>query len=445
MHLNTRMQRVIEKSLEKWASGKAPKPLLIRGARQVGKSWSVRQLGNMLFPGKYVEINFEKMPNLHQVFKEDFDVQRIVQELELLMNVSIEKGSTLLFFDEIQECPEAIIALRYFYEDMPGLHVVAAGSLLEFALSTISFPVGRIEQIAMHPFTFVEFLRATGKEKIANLLELQPVEQSEMVTQIISKSLEAYFIVGGMPACINEYLETNNFAKVQVVQENLLLSYQQDFNKYRPFVNVDCLSDVLQNVVQKIGQQIIYTKLSDRFTMPTIKKAFEALTKARLLHKVTNVSVAGLPLAASGKQFKSIFLDIGLFTKFSRLNIIEELEKKALSSMFNGALAEQFVGQEIMAKNNELNYWARTEKSSTAEVDYVIVQEGKIIPIEVKAAVSGSLRSLHLLLQSNAHIKSALVISNARLGKIDNLHFIPLGHTGQFVSVRDPENLFYKT
>jgi uncharacterized protein len=428
------MQRNISHSLEKWASKEEHKPLLIRGARQIGKSWSVRNLGNTYFKDNYVELNLEKTPSLHAVFKQDFVVSRIVQELELVLNSNITPGKTLLFIDEVQECPEAILALRYFYEDMPELHIVAAGSLLEFVLTDISFPVGRIEQLAMYPMTFVEFLWAIGKSKIAELIQEKPKPQSSIVMQEIKIALQQYFIVGGMPECVKTFVKTNSFIAVQAIQADLLFTYQQDFHKYKPAVDTDCINDVLQNTVQKVGQQIVYTKLSDRFTMPTIKKAFEALANARLLHKVKNVSIAGLPLTPAGKQFKAVFLDIGLLVKYSGMNIANEMKNETLLGMFKGALAEQFVGQELVAVQNELNYWARTEKNSTAEVDYVIIEEGSIIPIEVKASAKGALRSLHVLLESHQHITKAYIFSEAPLGKLDQYNFVPIAYVNAFLN-----------
>lgn len=427
------MKRIIEESLSSWANKSQHKPLIIRGARQIGKSWSVRNLGNTYFKGNFIEINLEKNPSLQKVFKQDFIPNRIIQDLELILNSGIEVGKTLLFIDEIQECPDAILALRYFYEEMPDLHIIAAGSLLEFVLGDISFPVGRVEQLSMYPMTFVEFLWATNKSRLAEVLQKQPQPQSPIVIQEIKTALQKYFIVGGMPECVDTFVKTNSYLAVQSLQSDLLFTYQQDFHKYKPTVDTDCLNDVLQNCVQKVGQQIIYTKLSDRFTMPTIKKAFEALKNARLIHKVSNVSVAGLPLTTSGKQFKAIFLDIGLLVKYSGINTAKELENESLLGMFRGALAEQFIGQEIIATRNELNYWARTEKNSTAEVDYVIVKEGEIIPIEVKAAAKGALRSLHLLLETHTNINKALVFSEAPLGVAEKINFVPLAYLSAII------------
>ncbi len=428
------MQRIVEKTLQTWATKKLRKPLLVRGARQVGKSWSIRNLGKTHFNNHFVEINLEKSHNLHAIFKQDFNVFRIIQELEIVLGVQIKPTKTLLFIDEIQECPQAIVALRYFYEDMPNLHIIAAGSLLEFVLASISFPVGRVEQCIMYPMTFVEFLWAIHKVQLAKILQHTPKPQSNIITTEIKAALQKYFIVGGMPECVNIFLETNSFVAVQKMQSDLLFTYQQDFNKYKPSVDTDCIQDVLQSCVQKVGQQIIYTKLSNRFTMPTIKKAFEVLTQAKLLHKVKNVSAAGLPLTATGKQFKSIFLDIGLLVNYSGMNMAKELENESLLAMFKGALAEQFVGQEIIAATNNLQYWARTEKNSTSEVDYIIEKAGNIIPIEVKAAAKGAIRSLHILLNTYSHIKEAYVLSDAPLGKIDQFNFIPIGYVSALVN-----------
>lgn len=427
------MKRISEKYLEEWALKINHKPLIIRGARQIGKSYSVRHLGQTFFKGNFVEINLEKNPSLHAIFKQDFVVSNIIQDLELVLNISITPGKTLVFIDEIQECPEAILALRYFYEEMPILHVIAAGSLLEFVLSDISFPVGRVEQLNMYPMTFVEFLWAINKSKIADLLQQKPIQQSQVVLDQFKTHLQQYFIVGGMPEAVNTFVKTNSYVAVQAIQADLLFTYQQDFHKYKPAVNTDCINDVLQNTVQKIGQQIIYTKLSERFTMPTIKKAFEVLANARLLHKVSNVSLAGLPLTPTGKQFKAIFLDIGLLIKHSGLNIAKELEQQSLLALFKGALAEQFVGQEIVASQNTLNYWARTEKNSTAEIDYVIVKEGEIIPIEVKSGTKGALKSLHVLFENYPNIKKAYIFSEAPLGMVEQYHFMPIGYVSSLV------------
>jgi len=253
------------------------------------------------------------------------------------------------------------------------------------------------------------------------------------VIQEIKTASQKYFIVGGMPECLLTFDKSNSYLAVQSLQSDLLFSYNQDFHKYKPAVKTDCINDVLQNCVQKVGQQIIYTKLSDRFTMPTFKKAFEALKNARLIHKVSNVSLTGLPMTTSGKQFKAIFLDIGLLVKYSGINIAKELENESLLGIFRRVLAEQFIGQEIIATRNELNYWARTEKNSSAEVENVIVKEGEIIPIEVKSVAKGALRSLHLLLETHTNINKALVFSEARLGVAEKLNFVPLAYLSAMI------------
>lgn len=412
--------------LEKWAVKPRRKPLIINGARQIGKSWTVRQLGKTKFRGNYVEINFEKTPQLSAIFEQDLNVGRIVNELEMLLNISIGKN-TLLFFDEIQQCPKAIVSLRYFYEDLPHIPIIAAGSLLEFQLREISFPVGRVELMDMFPMNFEEFLKATGNEALLPFLSNPQKTVSPIVEQKIYDELLNYFWVGGMPACVFEFAQNKNHREVRKIQQDLMYTFQQDFSSYNPMVNKDCLLDILGNVSLNIGSQIIYTRLSNRFTTPTIKKGFEVLSTAKLLYKVSNVSVQALPFSVTGKQFKALFLDIGLLLCLSNVAWENLFHNKDMNSNFTGAWAEQFVGQQLLCGGfNPLYFWARTQRNSSAEVDYVIEKDGNIIPIEVKSGRSGKLRSMHLLLRENSHIKQGLVLARVGFGNDGPLQFLPI-------------------
>lgn len=416
--------------LEKWAVKPRRKPLIINGARQIGKSWTVRQLGKTKFRGNYVEINFEKTPQLSAIFEQDLNVSRIVNELEMLLNISISKN-TLLFFDEIQQCPKAIVSLRYFYEDLPHIPVIAAGSLLEFQLKEISFPVGRVELLDMFPMNFEEFLKATGNDALLPFLSNPQKTISPIVEQKIYDELLNYFWVGGMPACVYEFAQNKNHREVRKIQQDLMYTFQQDFSSYNPMVNKDCLLDILGNVSLNIGSQIIYTRLSNRFTVPTIKKGFEVLSTAKLLYKVSNVSVQALPFSVTGKQFKALFLDIGLLLCLSNVAWENLFHNKDMNSNFTGAWAEQFVGQQLICGGfNPLYFWARTQRNSSAEVDYVIEKEGEIIPIEVKSGRSGKLRSMHLLLKENSHVKKGLVLARVGFGNEGPLQFLPIYGAG---------------
>ncbi len=420
--------------LEKWAVKPRRKPLIINGARQIGKSWTVRQLGKTKFRGNYVEVNFEKTPQLAEVFAQDLDVSRILNELEMLLNISIDKN-TLLFFDEIQQCPKAIVSLRYFYEDMPHIPVIAAGSLLEFQLKEIAFPVGRVELMDMFPMNFEEFLRATRNEALLPFLCDPGKTVSPLVEQKIYTELLNYFWVGGMPACVYEFTQNRSHRDVRKIQQDLLYTFQQDFSSYNPMVNKDCLLDILGNVSLNIGSQIIYTRLSNRFTSPTIKKGFEVLSTAKLLYKVSNVSVQALPFSVTGKQFKALFLDIGLLLCMSNVAWENLFHNKDTNSNFTGSWAEQFVGQQLICGGcKPLYFWARTQKNSSAEVDYVIEKNGEIIPIEVKSGRSGKLRSMHLLLKENSHVKQGMVLAKVAMGNDGPLQFRPIYGAGSLVS-----------
>lgn len=429
------MERNITARLISWKNQGNRKPLIIRGARQVGKSYSIADFGQRHFEGKMHLVNLEKQINWHTLFETDLDAKRILTDLEVLLNTRIEAGKDLLFFDEIQACPKAITALRYFYEQIPELHVIAAGSLLEFSLQNIAFPVGRVQLINMYPMTFSEYLTAVGQSQLAVIIGSPPKQLSDVIHEVLRAELRRYFFIGGMPECVKTYVETGKLTDVYQVQSDLVNTYRQDFSKYAPHADKRCLNDVLFSVTQKIGQQIKYAQLSEGFSNPTIKKAFDLLCTARLIHKVRSASPAGLPLraSASDKKFKAVFLDIGLLSHLSGLSIQTEYLKDKLLSIFRGALAEQYVGQELLAGDQEeLFYWSRAARGSTAEIDYLMVKEDEIIPVEVKSSSSGRLRSLHFVLENFPNIPEGYIYSDASYGKMQEqrLIFLPLYYAG---------------
>lgn len=424
------MERFIAYDLKVWSDKTNRKPLIIKGARQIGKSWSVRKLGQTRYKNNYVELNFEKKPLLCQIFEQDLDAKRILREIEILENVRIN-DNTLIFLDEIQQCPKALMALRYFYEDLPFQPVIAAGSLLDFQLKDIVFPVGRVEVVDMFPMSFEEFLMARNLKSLLPFLKADESSFNTLMEQKIYSELLNYYWVGGMPACVYEFVNSGNHQEVRKIQEDLLYTFQMDFGKYSPKVNPDCLRDVWNSVSQNIGSQIIYSKLSERFSIPTIKSAFEVLNTARIFHRLSNVSVESLPFLVSNRQHKALFLDIGLLLCLSKVSYQSLFFSKNLSSHFTGPWAEQFVGQQLMAHGHfPLYYWARTERNSSAEVDFVIEKEGEIIPVEVKSGKSGKLRSLHLMLQSYPHLKQAYVLNRGPFGNENQLLFRPIYSVG---------------
>ncbi len=425
------MKRLVIQKLVEWKNDFARKPLLLRGARQVGKTYIVNEFAQTHFSGKFHVFNFEKNPELNRIFKPNLDVKRILAELELVSGRKIVNGEDLLFFDEIQECPKAIMSLRYFYEEIPEIHVIGAGSLLEFAFRNISFPVGRLQLMYMYPLTFSEFLWAIGNEILSEKIGNPEEKFSETVLSKINDEMYKYFIVGGMPECVQTYIRTGSLLKVIDIQNDLLATFRQDFSKYAGHADRRCLNQVFSSVAKNTGKQIKYAALSDEFSIPTIKRAFEMMEMAKIFTKVKVASPHGIPLEATSSEskFKTVFLDIGLLSYINGFYADTTLPKHKLIAAFNGQMAEQFVGQEIRyLKNEKLYYWARDAKSSTAEVDYLVEKNNDILPIEVKSGKSGKMKSLHLLLKEFPEISKSYVLNETNYGEIpeQKLIFRPL-------------------
>jgi len=283
----------------------------------------------------------------------------------------------------------------------------------------------------MAPMNFYEFLKATGKDKAAEIILSEPERLPEAIHNMLLDGLRQYMFVGGMPECIKAWLNSQSMAEVFEIQTDLMESYRQDFSKYAPFTDKRSLNHTLYTVAKNVGHQIKYTQLSDEFTGPTNKKAFDLLMLARVIQKVRASSPASLPLGASGseRKFKAILVDIGLMRALNDLPANLEYQKNDLLSMYNGAMSEQFAGQEFISSGmDKLYYWSRDAKSSSAEVDYLIVRNNKIYPVEIKGGAAGKLRSMHMLLQYFPNVEQAYVLSTAPFGKIlkQKLTFLPL-------------------
>ena len=424
------MKRFIDQELRKWKEARRRKPLIVRGARQVGKTYSVRQFGKNCFDALAV-VNLERNPDWHRIFEGNLHPKRICADLEIVLQQKIVPGKTLLFIDEIQACPRSIMALRYFYEELPDLHVVAAGSLLEFAMKNISFPVGRVQFFRLHPLCFAEYLQATGNNEAANIVLRAPQTVSQTIHEFLCEELRRYFFVGGMPESVVAYVETGSMRESFEVQAEICDTYRLDFSKYSPHADKYCLNAVLTTVAQSVGQQIKYSRLADGYSNPTLKKAFNLLGLANVIRKVPSVDPSGLPLGATAAAniFKALMVDIGLMRHLTGMPVDVEYGKADLLNIYRGAMAEQFVGQEIaLSQKEDLYYWSRRAKSSSAEVDYVAVIDGRIHPVEVKSGVSGRLKSLHLFLEKYKNFPEGIVFSMRPYAEPPekNIVFIPL-------------------
>ena len=427
------MERFVYNNLVDWTKEQRRKPLLLRGARQVGKTWLVEKLAKEYFT-HFLKVDFEKNPSLVALFEGDLNPVQICAELEIRTGIDIVSGKTLLFFDEIQNSPRAIMSLRYFYENMPELHVIAAGSLLEFVFSEISFPVGRIQMQEVFPMNFAEFLLALNFRKASLVVNSPIVPVSDQIHDFLIEKLRTYWFTGGMPECVKVYSETQSLKQTFQVQDEIIESYRLDFNKYKPQTDVNCLNMVLTTVAASVGQQTKYTGLANDYAIPTIRKAYESLLLAKVARKVKSVGNIGVPLEvyASDKKFKNVFLDIGLMNRIMGLDYNEALNHSNLLAIYRGQLAEQYTGQEFVSvADTQLYYWSRDAKNSNAEVDYLIQRNGETFPVEVKDGPSGRLRSLHLYFE-NFKPKLCYVFQSGKHVVLSNekIVFLPLYFAG---------------
>ncbi|MBI4676168.1 MAG: ATP-binding protein [Elusimicrobia bacterium] len=430
------MKRQIESVLIEWKNRPLHKPLVMRGARQVGKTWSVTRFGREQFRYQII-LDLEKDRNLHKIFGSDLSARHLKVLIEASTGQPLVPGETLLFLDEIQACPRALMALRYFHEEMPDLHVVAAGSLLEFALEDISFPVGRVEFEWMRPLSFEEFLWAAGMERLAG--HIPSLAQSAPVPDAIHgkllDQLKLYAVIGGMPEAVVVFSEKRSLAEVSSIHRSLAAAYLQDFAKHSPRANRDCLQQVFERLPRLCGCQIKYSSLDPESRTETVKICLRVLEQACILQAVRSTTAQGLPLgaSASAKVFKAVFLDVGLMQHVSGLPAKEILTQGDLLAVYRGAVAEQLVGQQLLSwgdgsENNRLYYWRRAAKSSEAEVDFMLSRRGEIIPVEVKSGPAGRLRSLQVFLTEHPACRRAVVLSseNVRAERRGKLHFLPL-------------------
>ncbi len=401
------MKRDIEADLLAWKQQARRMPLLLRGARQVGKTFAVEKFGRDHFETCII-LNFEQYPHYKNCFN-SLDPFKIIDTIALLTGQSIKIGKTLLFIDEIQECPQAIMALRYFKEQMPELHIIGAGSLLEFILNEAEFrmPVGRIQFMYLRPLSFGEFLETVGHLELRN--HLSGIHLNDKIDEVIHLKLlsllKDYVSLGGMPAVVAEYLQSKSLFQCQDIQTAILATFRNDFGKYAGRTPHTHLQTIFAKAPGLIGKWLKYSTLDPKAPIRTLKNALHKLCDAGLISLVYATSGAGLPLIShmNEKKCKFLFLDIGLVKRACNLGL-ELLLKEDLLLINNGALAEQYVGQEIlsyMGKNdvNTLYAWFREEKSSSAEIDYLVALDSWIVPIEVKAGAIGSLRSLKIFME----------------------------------------------
>ena len=401
------LRRNIDNELLLWSKNTSRKPLLIRGARQVGKSSCIRALS--VHFKYYLEINFEEQRQAHKLFEGNLSPDILCENLSVLYNTPIIPGQTLLFFDEIQACIPAISSLRFFYEKLPDLHVVAAGSLLEFALAEIpSFGVGRIRSMFMYPFSFNEFLLANNEDLLQEAKQrASPIKPlAEPLHEKLLNYLKRFLIIGGMPEVVVNYLQGRDIIDCQRVLDDLIISFKADFAKYKQNVPISRISEVFESVVQQAGGKFVYSKAATQANHKQIKEAIDLLVMAGLAYPVVQSSANEIPLGVESdpRKRKMLLFDTGIFHRLQGLNIAEILLSDEFNMINKGSLAELFVGLEMLKstscyEQHNLYYWQREALNSNAEVDYLIQKQQNIIPLEVKSGTKGSMQSIYLFLK----------------------------------------------
>lgn len=426
-------ERIIDRYLSEWATRPVHKPILLRGARQVGKSTAVRHLGESF--KYYVEINLEKQSNYIDLFKKDLDVTRIVPQMAAMCGTPIVPNETLLFIDEIQESQEAIMALRYFKEDMPNLHVIAAGSLLEFVLDEIpTFGVGRIHSMYMFPMTFDEFLLANGEQLLldargqANIDAPLPTPLHEKLIGL----MRTFMLVGGMPESVVKWVQTHDFLQCQEVQDDIITGYEADFPKYKKKVDPQLLIATMKSAATQATKKFVYSRVPGEYKTAEVKKALDLLIKAGILIPVTHSSGNGLPLGDESDESirKILLLDTGLMLRLLNMTMgdtsaitAQILTATAADLVNKGPMAEMLAGLELLHYltpnlHHDLYYWVRQAKNATAEIDYLLSRDMQVLPFEVKAGVQGGMKSLWDFMREKK-LDQAVRCSLENFGKFD--------------------------
>ena len=422
------MIRDLLNSLLRWKMGQNRRPLILRGARQVGKSWLVRELGRG-FP-HFIEINFEKQKSLKELFQGDLEIPPLLEKLSLYSGKKIIPGETLLFFDEVQECPEVLQALRYFWEEVPSLHVIAAGSLLDFALEKVGLPVGRVQFLHLYPLSFGEFLTATDHQPWRD--SIRNGVSDRILHEKFLELLHTYLWLGGMPAVVQSWLERRDPRLCQDIQDQIIQADRQDFSKYVRRHRIEHVAQVFAAVPAQLGQKFRFAHVDSEARSYALKEALLLLERAGIVHLIHHSSASRVPLGAgkNEKFFKAFFFDTGLAQKILGLNL-KNWSLQPIKTSNIGPLCEQFVAQEWMAYSQataapELYYWHREEKNSQAEVDFLFTKDQQVIPVEVKSGTQGGLKSLHAYLGLHPLIPYGLKISEGFFGEHGNIRELPL-------------------
>lgn len=392
------MYRMAIEKLLKWKQSKHRKPLIIEGARQVGKTWLMKEFGRQAYSDT-VYINFDSNSRMAELFASDLDTDRLIMGLELYVGHKIDPDNALLIFDEVQEVPRALSALKYFNENAPQYHIVCAGSLLGIALHQgTSFPVGKVDFLKLYPFSFKEFLMASGKEQFAKLLDQRDFQMITGFKQTYIDALKHYYFVGGMPEAVQSFVENKDFNEVREIQKRILAAYEQDFSKHAPneiVPRIRMLWNSIPSQLAKENKKFIYGLIREGARAKDYETALMWLSDCGLVHKISRVNGVGLPLRAYEdlKAFKLFLVDVGLLGCMAGLQQRTLLDGNDLFAEFKGALTEQYVCQQLKTIEELVIYYYTNDRGS-CEIDFVVDTGERIVPVEVKAEINLRAKSL---------------------------------------------------
>ncbi len=425
------------RDLVAWKNNPNKMPLVIEGARQVGKTWLMKEFGATYYSNS-VYFNFDEDKKLHRIFEQDLDPSRLIAELELVSGSKIVPYDTLIIFDEIQECNRALVSLKYFCEKSPEYNIVSAGSLLGVAIhGNNSFPVGKVNTIQLSPMTFAEFLDAVGETRYSKLTENRSYNSAYAIADDLINHLKYYYFVGGMPKAVHAFAERKDLKEVRKIQIDILADYERDFSKHIDIPSIPKVGMIWNSIpsqLAKENKQFVYKEMKQGARASQFESAFYWLSKVGLIYQVNRVETPNLPLASYKKDaFKVYLLDVGLLSAQSGLTIQNLINPDVeVFNHFRGALTEQYVLQELKSTTgSDLFYWMNDRKKGSAEVDFLLQYEGNIIPIEAKASVNLKAKSLKTYMDYYKP-KAAIRTSLSRFSRNNNLYDIPLYLLGEF-------------
>ena len=425
--------RNIDRDLLAWSKSPHRKVLLLRGARQVGKSSAVRQLAKSF--KYYLEVDLEDQKEVHTFFEQSFSPQEICEQLSFFFRIPVIPGETLLFFDEIQSCLPALSKLRYFYEKYPEIHLIAAGSLLEFALEEIpSFGVGRIRSMFIYPFSFDEFLRALGDDMLVEAYRKATPQKplQEPIHQLIVHRLKTFLIIGGMPEAVAQYVQTKDLQHSQNVLNDIIISLKADFAKYKKRVPALRINEVFESVARQSEGKFVYERAAVQASNAQVKQALDLLLMAGLVYSVVHTAANGIPLGAeiNPKYQRFIIFDTGVFQRVLDLDASQIIISNDFQTINRGAIAEIFVGIELVKGAScynpiSLYCWQREKRQASAQVDYLIQRGEQIVPVEVKAGTQGAMQSLRVFMEERK-VEKGVRTSLENFAHYQNIEVLPM-------------------